>query len=69
MKCLSFKNNAKALRNSNFATQWLSKNESENFAQKHDPEIIKKDKRAEVEGEVIHSKSKEILYIKYNHLD
>jgi hypothetical protein len=38
--------------NNNFYNQWLTKDESDNFAQKHDQEIIKKNKRAEVEGEV-----------------
>ncbi|KAI8853325.1 hypothetical protein BC829DRAFT_6699 [Chytridium lagenaria] len=36
----------------NFGTKWLSKDESDNFAQKHDQEIIKLEKRREVEAEI-----------------
>ncbi|KAL2917952.1 COPII coat Sec23p-Sfb3p heterodimer component [Polyrhizophydium stewartii] len=35
-----------------FASKWKFKDESENFAQKHDQEIIKADKRREVEAEI-----------------
>ncbi|KAI8910375.1 P-loop containing nucleoside triphosphate hydrolase protein, partial [Gorgonomyces haynaldii] len=35
-----------------FKEKWESKDEYENFAQKHDPEIIKADKRKEVEIEI-----------------
>ncbi|KAJ3219263.1 Dynein regulatory complex protein 11 [Dinochytrium kinnereticum] len=37
---------------SNFGTKWLNKDESDNFAQKHDQEIIKLEKRKEVEVEI-----------------
>ncbi|KAJ3116840.1 Dynein regulatory complex protein 11 [Phlyctochytrium bullatum] len=36
----------------NYGTKWLNKDESENFAQKHDQEIIKMEKRKEVEAEI-----------------
>ncbi|KAJ3318253.1 Dynein regulatory complex protein 11 [Blyttiomyces sp. JEL0837] len=36
----------------NFATKWLTKDETDNFAQKHDQEIVKTEKRREVEAEV-----------------
>ncbi|KAJ3254876.1 Dynein regulatory complex protein 11 [Boothiomyces macroporosus] len=35
-----------------YATNWKNKDESENFAQKHDQEIIKADKRKEVETQI-----------------
>ncbi|KAJ3192126.1 Dynein regulatory complex protein 11 [Irineochytrium annulatum] len=35
-----------------YGTKWLTKDEAENFAQKHDQEIIKNDKRKEVEAEI-----------------
>ena len=36
----------------NYGNKWINKDESENFAQKHDQDIIKNDKRKEVESEV-----------------
>lgn len=39
-------------RNVEYNANWKSKEESENFAQKHDQEIIKANKRKEVEGEI-----------------
>lgn len=35
-----------------FETEWMNKDESENFSQKHDQEIIKVTKRGEVESEI-----------------
>ena len=35
-----------------YVKQWASKDEKENFSQKHDSEIIKSEKRMEVETEV-----------------
>jgi len=35
-----------------YIKDWKYKNEKDNFAQKHDSEIIKNDKRREVESEV-----------------
>ena len=34
------------------AAVWLPKDESENFSQKHDAELIKEEKRKEVETEI-----------------
>ena len=34
------------------AAVWLPRDESENFSQKHDVELIKEEKRMEVEGEI-----------------
>jgi len=35
-----------------YETDWKNKNEKNNFEQRHDSEIIKNDKRKEVESEV-----------------
>ena len=35
-----------------FAAVWKEKNEESNFSQKHDSELIKEDKRMEVETEI-----------------
>ena len=35
-----------------FAGIWQTRNESENFAQKHDSELIKEEKRKEVDEEI-----------------
>jgi hypothetical protein len=38
-----------------YTRDWLNRNEAHNFAQKHDTEVIKAEKRKEVEGEVANS--------------